>query len=86
MAFPSLLFFISSLVVSLPPVAFSLTYIGQGEESHIQAVTHTVLPSAQAGRVGQERLQRKVILQVETELMRKERVNVEDKGECVIHK
>lgn len=27
-----------------------------------------------------------MILQVETEMMRKERVNVEDKGECAIHK
>lgn len=74
MALPSWPFFINSLMISLPSAEFLLTYTG-GREGRI---TFSLLLCIQSfshctgwHRVGQERLKRKVIFQVETELMRK---------------
>lgn len=50
-------------------------------ESHSICYIQSFTQCTDWQRVGQETVQRKVIFQVETELMRKERVNAEDKGE-----
>lgn len=74
MALPLWSFFINSLMISLPSSEFLLTYTG-GRESRITFSLLLYIRSfshcTDWHRVGQERLQRKVIFQVETQLMKK---------------